>query len=116
MCIRDRPITGVRIIPDKVIVTVPVEPLIARKRMATIVTQGVPPGKNLVTFPSKVEVSYLVPMSAYNDEYPLKAFVEYEDVKMPGNKIPVSLSMLPSIYHNVSVSPESVEYIIEDSQ
>ena len=46
----------------------------------------------------------------------LKAFVEYEDVKMPGNKIPVSLSMLPSIYHNVSVSPESVEYIIEDSQ
>ncbi|WP_287935419.1 hypothetical protein [Duncaniella freteri] len=114
--VKVKPIAGVRIIPDKVIVTVPVEPLIARKRMATIVTQGVPPGKNLVTFPSKVEVSYLVPMSAYNDEYPLKAFVEYEDVKMPGNKIPVSLSMLPSIYHNVSVNPESVEYIIEDAQ
>ena len=114
--VKVKPISGVRIIPDKVTVTVPVEPLIARKRMATIVTQGVPQGKNLVTFPSKVEVSYLVPMSAYNDDYPLKAFVEYEDVKMPGNKIPVTLSMLPSIYHSVSVNPESVEYIIEDAQ
>ena len=57
-----------------------------------------------------------MPMSAFNDEYPLKAFVEYDDVKKPGNKIPVSLSMLPSIYHSVSVSPESVEYIIENIQ
>lgn len=114
--VKVKPIAGVRIIPDKVTVTVPVEPLIARKRMATIEPQGVPEGKNLVTFPSKVEVSYLVPMSAYNDEYPLKAFVEYNDVKKPGNKIPVTLSMLPSIYHSVSFSPESVEYIIEDAQ
>ena len=55
-------------------------------------------------------------MSAYNDEYPLKAFVEYADVKNPGNKIPVTLSMIPSIYHSVSFSPESVEYIIEDAE
>lgn len=111
-----KPIDGVRIIPDKVTVTVPVEPLIARKRVAVIETHGVPEGKHLVTFPSKIEVSYLVPMSAYNDEYPLKASVEYEDVKMPGNKIPVSLSILPSIYHSVSFTPESVEYIIENAQ
>ena len=114
--IKVKPIAGVRIVPDKVTVTVPVEPLIARKRMAIIEPQGVPAGKHLVTFPSKVEVSYLVPMSAYNDEYPLKAFVEYADVNNPGNKIPVTLSMLPSIYHSVSFSPESVEYIIEDAE
>lgn len=114
--VKVKPIAGVRIVPDKVTVTVPVEPLIARKRMAAIEPQGVPAGKHLVTFPSKVEVSYLVPMSAYNDEYPLKAFVEYADVKNPGNKIPVTLSMIPSIYHSVSFSPESVEYIIEDAE
>lgn len=111
-----KPIPGVRIIPDKVSVTVPVEPLIARKRTAAIETHGVPEGQHLVTFPSKVEVSYLVPMSAYNDDYPLKASVEYQDVKMPGNKIPVSLSILPSIYRSVSFTPESVEYIIENAQ
>lgn len=114
--VKVKPIAGVRIIPDKVTVTVPVEPLISQKRTAIIEPQGVPEGKHLVTFPSKVEVSYLVPMSAFNDEYPLKAFVEYDDVKKPGNKIPISLSMLPSIYHSVSVSPESVEYIIENIQ
>lgn len=114
--VKIQPIAGIRIIPDKVTVTIPVEPLIARKRTAMIEPQGVPEGKHLITFPSKVEVSYLVPMSAYNDDFPIKAFVEYEDVKKTGNKIPVSLSMLPSTYHSVSCSPESVEYIIEDVQ
>lgn len=113
--VKVKPISGIRIVPDKVTVTVPVEPLIARKSMASVITQGVPEGKHLITFPSKIEVTYLVPMSAYNDEYPIKAFVEYADTKKPGNKIPVTLSIMPSIYHNVSFSPESVEYIIEDA-
>lgn len=114
--IKIKPIIGVRIIPDRVNVTVPVEPLISRKRTVVIEPQGVPAGKHLVTFPSRVEVSYLVPMSSYNEELPVKAFVEYADVHNPGNKIPVTLSMLPSIYHSVSVSPDMVEYIIEDAQ
>lgn len=114
--VKVKPIAGIRIIPDKVTVTVPVEPLIARKLSAPIEAQGVPSGKHLVTFPSRIEVSYLVPMSAYNDEFPVKAFVDYDDVHMPGNKIPVTLSSLPSICHSVSFTPESVEYIIEDAQ
>ncbi|MDE6378074.1 MAG: hypothetical protein K2K72_04955 [Duncaniella sp.] len=111
-----QPIEGIRIIPDRVVVTVPVEPLISRKMTAVIEPEGVPAGKHLVTFPSRVEVSYLVPMSKYGKEFPLKAFVKYEDTFMPGNWLPVILSALPSYCHSVSFSPESVEYIIEEAQ
>lgn len=112
--VKVRPIDGVRIIPDKVTVTVPVEPLISRKRSVRIETLNVPENISLVTFPSMIEVSYLVPMSAYNDDYVIKAFVDYEDTKLPGNKIPVSLSALPSQYRNVSKNIDNVEYIIEN--
>lgn len=112
--VKVKPIAGIRIIPDKVTVTVPVEPLISRKRSVKIETINVPEGTSLVTFPSVVEVSYLVPMSAYSDDYPIKVFVDYNDTRLPGNKIPVSLSVIPAIYHNVSKSIDNVEYIIEN--
>ncbi|MCM1163953.1 MAG: YbbR-like domain-containing protein [Muribaculaceae bacterium] len=112
--VKVKPIDGIRIIPDKVTVTVPIEPLISRKRAVRIETFNVPDGKSLVTFPSMIEVSYLVPMSSYNDDYPIKAFVDYNDTRLPGNKIPVSLSAIPSLYRNVSKSIDNVEYIIEN--
>ncbi len=111
-----KPISGVRIIPDKVVVTVPVEPLISRKRNVRIDVNNMPEGVSLITFPSKVEISYLVPMSAYNDDYQMKAYVDYRNVKPSRRKLPVTISAVPSVYHNVSFSPDSVDYIIENSK
>lgn len=113
--VKVKPIAGVRIVPDKVMVTIPVEPLIARKRTINLDVTNLPEDKHLVTFPSKIEISYLVPMSHYNDDYPVKAYVDYKDVSLPGNKLPVSLSLIPDVYHNLSFSPTSVEYIIENA-
>lgn len=112
--VRVKPIAGIRIIPDKVVVTVPIEPLIARKRTIRIEPVNLPDGVSMVTFPSQVDVSYLVPMSAYNDEYPLKAFVDYNDTFLPGSKVPVTLSVIPAVYHNVSQSVSTVDYILEN--
>lgn len=114
--VKIQPIEGIRIVPDLVTVTVPVEPLISRKMSAEIVAEGVPAGKHLVTFPSRVEVSYLVPMSSYGIDFSVRAFVKYEDTRLPGNWLPVSLSSMPGFCHSVSFTPEKVEYIIEDAQ
>lgn len=111
--VKVKPIAGVRIIPDVVTVTVPIEPLIMRKRSVGIVVDNLPEETNLITFPSKVEISYLVPMSAYNDDYPVKAYVDFKAAKPTRKKLAVSLSTIPAVYHNVSFSPDSVEYIIE---
>lgn len=113
--VKVKPIAGVRIIPDRVTVTIPVEPLILRKRMVQIDCINLPEGKTLVTFPSQIEVSYLVPMSAYSDDYPIKAFVDFYDTALPGDRIPVSLSAIPAIYRSVSQSTDNVEYIIENN-
>lgn len=112
--VKVKPIAGMRIVPETVTVTVPVEPLIARKRSLPVEIKNLPDDKRLVTFPSRIEVSYLVPMHSYNVDYPIKASVDYNDVRMPGNKLPVTLSVIPDFYRSVSVSPESVEYMIEN--
>lgn len=112
--VKVKPIAGIRIIPDRVVVTVPIEPLIARKRVIRIEAVNLPEGVSMVTFPSEVEVSYLVPMSSYNSDFPLKAYVDYKDTFLPGSKVPVSLSVIPSVYHNVSQSVNTVDYILEN--
>lgn len=112
--VKVKPVKGLRIIPDRVTVTVPVEPLISRNRKAQIEVINVPEGAELITFPSKVDVTYLVPMSLYNTDIPLKVYVDYDKVSMSSSKLPVSLSLIPETYKNVTVSPDSVEYIIEN--
>ena len=112
---RIEPIAGVKMVPDQVTVTVPVEPLIARKQYAPVIVKNMPSDMGMITFPSRIEVSYLVPMSMYNDElYDVNAYVDYNDVRRSVNgKLPVTLSLLPEFYHNTEMSPDSVEYIIE---
>lgn len=116
---RIKDIPGVRIIPDYVRLTVPVEPLIVRKQMAPVIVRNLPPNLGMITFPSSVEVSYLVPMSEYKSESydPLNAYVDYNDVRTSTNgKLPVSLSLLPDHYTNTDMSPDSVEFIVEQKQ
>lgn len=113
--VKVKPIPGVRIIPDKVIVTVPVEPLISKRRHVIVEALNEPEDENVITFPLNVEVSYLVPISAYNDEYPIKVFVDYNEIlrASSNSKVALHLSVSHSLYQNLSVKPDSVEYIIE---
>lgn len=110
--LRVKPIKGVRIIPDRVVVTVPVEPLISRRRSIPVEVLNAPAGSNVVTFPSKVDIDYLVPMSKYAEDYPVKAFADYAG--RSSGKAPVILSDMPAAYRSASVKPDSVEYIIEE--
>lgn len=109
------PIAGVRIIPDKISVSIPVEPLISKRQIIPIETRNVPDGMNMITFPSKIEASYLVPMSSYNEARPdIKAYVDYE-ATFDGTqaKLSVAVSYHTDAYRNLSFSPDSVEYVIE---
>ena len=79
---------------------------------------GVPAGIELLTFPSQIEISYLIPMSLYSvDDEALHAVADYSSLLTPSGalspKLAVKLPILPTFYHNVSLSVDSVEYIIE---
>lgn len=110
--LRVKPIKGMRIIPDKVVVTVPVEPLIQRKRTVPVQVQNVPEGSSVVTFPGKVDINYLVPMSKYNIDYPITAVADY-NMRQPSGKMPVVAISRSENCRGTTVSPDSVEYIVE---
>lgn len=106
-------IAGVRMIPDKVRIRIPVEPLISKKRVTPIDVVNMPKGVGFLTFPSTVEVSYLVPMSRYNDEIPFKVYVDYNTLQRTSSKIKVSVAPAPDFYHNITLSQDSVDYVLE---
>lgn len=102
---------GMRVVPSTVRVTVPVEPLIAKKRSIPVEVTGAPPGVKVLTFPSMIEVSYTLPISAYNhDNAVIKAIATYDSLD---RKLPLSISSVPSSYRNVILAADSVEYLVE---
>ena len=103
-----------RAIPDSVNVTIPIEPLISKKRMANIEAINVPEGYRLITFPSNIELNYLIPKSLFNNENQLiRAIVDYNDIKSNTNKVPLKLIDIPTNYRGVTINADSVEYVIE---
>lgn len=105
---------GMRAIPDSVDITIPVEPLISKKRITPIEVINTPEERRLITFPSQIEVSYLIPKSLFNNEVKhIKAVVDYKDIYLYSNKLPIKLIEIPSTYKGVSTKIDSVEYIIE---
>lgn len=111
--VRIKQVEGMYIIPDRVIVTVPVEPLISKKLTVAVAISNLPVSTDMITFPSKVEVSYLVPMNFYNEDCPIKVFVDYADVANNTPRLKLHHSLVPDLYRDIVIKPDSVEYIIE---
>lgn len=112
--VKVQPVAGMKVVPDVVTVTVPVEPLIARKRMIPVEMLNTPEGRHVILFPSKVEISYLVPMSAYNEEVPMEAYADYNSIRPGVSKLELTLSTPGGSMRNVSMSMDSVEFVIEN--
>lgn len=107
---------GVRGVPSAVKVIIPVEPLIAKTRSIPVEVINVPDDKQVLTFPSEVEISYLIPMSMYNnDDYNVSATADYNKISplRSVTKIPVELPRLPEVYRSAVQSTDSVEYVVE---
>ncbi len=108
-----QPVPGMKIVPDVVTVTVPVEPLIANKRFIKVEMLNVPENTNVILFPSKIEISYLVPMSAYNEEEPMQAYADFNAIGPGVSKLGLFLSTPGGSMRNVSMSTDSVEFVLE---
>lgn len=107
------PIPSVKIVPSKIDVIIPIEPLITKQLSIPVVSRGVPYGLDIVTFPSKVNISYLVPASEYKMSQDFVAEVYYGDVLSKTNKLKLYLNHTDWRYGDISLGMDSVEYIIE---
>lgn len=106
------PIRGARIEPSKVRVKIPVEPLVRKESMVTVVADGMPEGKGMVFFPAKVPVVYYLPMGLFNSEdAPFEVHVNYQDIfKTNHDRVKVRIGDLPDYVENVELKTDSVEY------
>ncbi len=108
---------GSRAVPDVVTLTVPVEPLIAKTRTVAVSIAGAPSDASIVMFPSRIDVTYLVPMSSYNSEVgPITVYADFRKRSAHSAKMPVYVGSSPDVCRDVSLSVDSVEYLIEHTK
>lgn len=109
------PVAGAKIVPNRVTVKVPIEPLISKRQNVNIEVVNVPTGMNVITFPSSIEASFLVPQSMYRKMVRIRAIANYNDILYSdgNNKIAVKIVEVPSECREISLASDSVEYIVE---
>ncbi len=107
-------IPGVRMIPSKVKVTIPVEPLVNKREQVNVTVINTPEEMSVLLFPQKVEVSYYVPMSRFNDpQQEIKVVADYASRGLGiSGRIPVKVQSGSSQCVNLTVMTDSLEYTI----
>ncbi|MDD2799496.1 MAG: YbbR-like domain-containing protein [Bacteroidales bacterium] len=110
-------IDGIRFIPQKVKVTVPVEPFTEKKLDVTIESNNAPAGYVMRIFPVKVNLVCYVALSKYNKVQPTD-FQLGIDSTMSSNKTSlkyrVKLLKAPSFVSKIRFQPEEVEVLMEE--
>ena len=105
---------GMRALPQKVKVTVPVEPLITKTVNVKVTAINQPAGFNLLPFPSAVEMTYLMPMSTYSASgFTPTATIDFRDYNPARPTIPVKIGRIPDYVRSASIVPTEVEYVVE---
>ncbi|MCH5328020.1 MAG: YbbR-like domain-containing protein [Coprobacter sp.] len=110
-------IQGAKIVPDKVEVMVPVEEITTKTLSLPVVPQNLPVGISMLTFPASVQVSCMIPVSQFSkiQAEDFAVGVDYEQLQDDlGKKIEVQVLNKPLFVNNISVNPDSVEYILEE--
>ena len=108
-------IKGVKVIPSSVELMFPVEPLITKAQIVSVIPKDVPKGVKVLTFPSKIKISYLTALSQHNMMQTFDVGIDYDDINVASTrKIPINIYYYDkNSCKNVSISPDSVDYIIE---
>lgn len=104
-----------RVMPTKVTLIVPIEPLVKKQAMVTVDAINVPEGEELLLFPSKVPVEYYVAMSRLNDDEDqnIHLTVNFNDIASSKNgKLHVTTGKFPERLKNLTVNTDSIEYAV----
>ena len=105
-----------RVIPDSVDITFDVEPMIFKSRKVVIEPVNVPHSVKLITFPAQIDAFFMVPMSAYsNGDIHFRVVADYRTINplSGARRVKLKLMDVPEQLHNVQLSVDSAEYIIE---
>ncbi len=110
-----RRIEGVKIVPDQVSLTVPVEELTSKSISVPVSVMNLPRHMSLLTFPATVRVDCMVPVSRFSQisAADISVAVDYAETRKTPEKLAVKIVRTPGAAYYVTVAPDSVEYILE---
>lgn len=109
--------SGMRVIPETVDVTFGVEQLVKKESDVAVEADNVPLGHDILFFPSRVRVSYYVPMSKYADnDSPVKVEASFKEAyNTTSDKVGVKVVSKSPWVSNVELLQDSVEYTVVQS-
>lgn len=115
--VKIKPVEGVKLVPDEVTVTIPIEELIIKKMILPIGHVNFPDYISVITFPATAEISCFIPLSMFPDvdTSDFRVVVDYVQLnKKRTNKLPLNLKRFPNYVRNIDIIPDSIEYILEE--
>lgn len=112
------PEQGTRIKPDSVTIVIPVEEYTTKTLLVPISIGGVPRGYSIMTFPSHVKLTCLVPLSKYGKVVE-EAFLvgnTFDKIQStPGSYGSIYVANAPDYVQSIVLELDSVEYIINEN-
>ena len=105
---------GRRIEPPTIDVTFVVEQLVKKEASIAVTADHVPPGEDILFFPSKVKVTYYVPISKYNEaDDGIKIEASFNDaVNASSDKVGIRVVGKAPYINSIELSQDNVQYTI----
>ena len=96
--------------------TIPVEEYTEADQTVPVTLTDAPANIQIKLFPARVKISYLVSLSRFSEIHPedFKLSVSYPDIEKGAQRLTVKANTIPSYLYDVKVSPEEIEYLIEN--
>lgn len=111
-----KPVKGVKLIPNEVSLTIPVDEFLQKEIEVPVVCVNLPPTLNIKFFPSTVKIPLFVGLKRSNAIKPedFKVIVNYDDIKdLKDPSIPVRIAESPDYVQAKLPIPSEVEFVLE---
>lgn len=111
-----RSVKGAKFVPNSIDVTFPVDIYTEKTIEVPLIGANFPADRILRTFPSKVKVTFQVGMSKFKEieaeDFAIR--ISYSELqRLPSDKYKVTLKTIPTGISNIRVSPEEIDFLIE---
>lgn len=108
---------GAKVIPDSITAQFNIDIFTDKTLQVPIYCDNVPKNKIIRLFPLNATITCLVSATHYSDIQPRDfiVVVDYDETKADAKRCKLHISQQPDEVHNLRISPEYVEYVIENT-